>query len=67
MLIIAPGTNVLINGLQGFVLQVCLQKNHISYQISYWDSNTRKLEWFEEFEIELLKHTKTTKIGFKEN
>lgn len=70
MNILKPGTYVAIreskdtSRLEAQVLEACIKNNGVAYQLVYWDGNSRKTEWFEEFEITLLQHTKTEQIGF---
>ena len=70
MNVLKPGTYVAVreykdkSRIEAQVLQVCIKRDGITYQLAYWDGNSRKTEWFEEFEITLLQHTKTEQIGF---
>ena len=39
-------------------------KNYIKYEVSWWDSGERKVDFFEQCEVERVEKTAVTKIGF---
>lgn len=63
-----PGTPVTLAGeITGGIIQVCIGTNdHVTYQVAWWDGNTRRLEWLEEIELipAAADATATLRIGF---
>ncbi len=66
-----PGTDVRIscdvttNGIQARINEICLQENHVSYRVVWWDGCTRHTEWLEAHEVRAVRdRTKQIEIGF---
>lgn len=66
--ILKPGTSVLVGEkIPARVTQVLISEQMvITYKCSYWDGNSFKNEWFNNWDIEPTHKTDSVTIGFKQ-
>lgn len=42
------------------------EHNRVSYQVAWWDGNTRKSDWLEQHEVKSHKEQGTMRVGFND-
>lgn len=62
------GSPVIIGDhIEATILTICIYNQlRITYQVAWWDGNTRKSEWLEEDEVKSHRGEVTMRVGFKE-
>ncbi len=62
------GTKVKIDGeITGVVTGINITgRQHVTYQVGWWNGRSRESKWLESFEVEACEHGQSVKIGFKQ-
>jgi hypothetical protein len=60
-----PGTWVLIgDDVPGLILQVCINRENVEYEVVWWEGRVRKKEWLCDIEVKLKDDSDYIGVGF---
>jgi hypothetical protein len=61
---IGPKDGGAVGSIDGEIVAVCIYRDHIQYQVAWWDERARKTEWLHEHEVSADSDYRLDRIGF---